>query len=267
MEIAQKAFILLGFLLLSAFFSGVETAFVSLSEIKIQHLLNQNAKGIKLVKRLKDNHHRLIITILIGNNLVNIAASAIATSIAIDTFASNAIGIAVGVMTLVILIFGEIIPKNLAMAKNEWIAVQAAPALRLLQYVLLPVIKTLEWVTQLISSPIDTETTDPIITEAEIKSAVSLGEEVGEVEEDERIMIHNIFRFSDLQVSEIMIDRTRMFSLDATENLRDAAQEVIRQGYSRIPVYEENADNIVGILYTKDVLQASLKGRVVLIKL
>jgi CBS domain containing-hemolysin-like protein len=123
------------------------------------------------------------------------------------------------------------------------------------------VIKILEWVTVLISSPIDTEAADPIITEAEIKSAVSLGEEVGEVEEDERIMIHNIFRFSDLQVSEIMTDRTRMFSLDATENLKGTAQEIIRQGYSRIPVYEENADNIVGILYTKDVLQASLKSQ------
>jgi len=261
MEIAEQFFILLIFIFLSAFFSGVETAFVSLSDIKIQHFLDQNKKGIKRVKALKDNNKRLIITILIGNNLVNIAASSIATSIAIDIFKSNAIGISVGIMTLTILIFGEIIPKNIAMAKNEWIAIKAAPAVRLLQVVLFPVIKILEWFTMFISIPIDTNGADPIITEAEIKSAVSLGEEVGEVEEDERIMIHNIFRFSDLQVNEIMTDRTRMFSIRAGENLRDIAQEIIRQGYSRIPVYEENADNIVGILYAKDVLQATLKNQ------
>jgi len=235
----------------------VETAFISLSEIRIQHLIEQNRRGIQLVKDLKDNNERLIITILIGNNLVNIAASSIATAITIQTFESNAIGIAVGIMTLVILIFGEIVPKNIAIANNEQIAIFAAPVIRVLQYVLFPFIKLLELFTLFISKPFQ-DSSEPIITEEEIKSVVSLGEEVGEVEEDERIMIHNIFRFSDLQVNEIMIDRTMMFSIDAVMSLQDVAQEIVDRGYSRIPVYEEKPDRMIGILYSKDVLKAIL---------
>ncbi len=255
MDIPDHSFILLIFILLSAFFSGVETAFVSLSDIKIQHLVEEKRRGIGLVKTLKDNYQRLIITILVGNNLVNIAASAIATSIAIDRLESNAIGIAVGVMTLVILIFGEIIPKNIAIAKNEVIAVAAAPIIQALQYILFPIIKLLELFTLFISKPFGNDQ-DPIITESEIKSVVSLGEEAGEVEEDERIMIHNIFRFSDLQVSEIMTDRTRIFSIDAESNLPDVTHEIIQKGFSRIPVYNSDPDDIAGILYIKDILKA-----------
>jgi len=254
MDIPDYSFILLICIFLSAFFSGVETAFVSLSDIRIQHLLEEKKRGISLVKALKDNYQRLIITILVGNNLVNIAASSIATSIAIEIFESNALGIAVGIMTLVILIFGEIIPKNIAIAKNEMIAVAAAPIIQALQYVLFPIIKLLEMFTLFISKPFEGEQ-DPIITESEIKSVVSLGEEAGEVEEDERIMIHNIFRFSDLQVSEIMTDRTQIFSIDGESNLADVIHDIIQKGFSRIPVYNTDPDNIAGILYIKDILK------------
>jgi len=255
MEIPEQSFILLICILLSAFFSGIETAFVSLSDIRIQHLLEEKKRGISLVKTLKDNYQRLIITILVGNNLVNIAASSIATSIAIDIFKSNGIGIAVGIMTLVILIFGEIIPKNIAIAKNEVIAVASAPIIQALQYILFPIIKLLELFTLFISKPFENQQ-EPIITESEIKTVVSLGEEAGEVEEDERIMIHNIFRFSDLQVSEIMTDRTQIFSIDAESNLPDVTHDIIQKGFSRIPVYNNDPDNIAGILYTKDILKA-----------
>jgi len=259
MDITQQSFLLLIFIVLSAFFSGVETAFISLSDIRLQHLVEQKQKGIRLVQLLKGNSQRLLITILIGNNLVNIAASSVATSIAIDIFKSHAIGISVGVMTLIVLVFGEITPKTIAMAKNEWIAIHAAPVIRICQAVILPIIILLEWLTALISKPIGTNGNAPIITEAEIKTVVDLGEEAGEVEEDERIMIHNIFRFSDLHADEIMTDRTQIFSLAADSSLRDVAQNILRMGYSRIPVYDQNADNIIGILYSKDVLQAVLK--------
>lgn len=259
MDITDQAFILLLFLFLSAFFSGVETAFISLSDIRVQHLAEKGRRGIRLVQYLKEHNERLIITILIGNNVVNIAASSIATSIAIDIFHENAIGIAVGIMTLLILVFGEIVPKNIAIAKNEWIAVAAAPIIRLLQYGLFPAIKLLEWFTKFISKPFG-DGVEPIITEAEIKSVVSLGEVVGEVEEDERIMIHNIFRFSDLQANEIMVDRTKMFIIDADDHLQVIAQEIVRKGFSRIPVFQEKHDNIIGILYAKDVLNAMLSG-------
>ncbi|MCP4689839.1 MAG: HlyC/CorC family transporter, partial [Desulfobacterales bacterium] len=260
MGVVEQSLVLLFFIFLSAFFSGVETAFISLSDIRIQHLMEKNKKGIGLVKKLKDKNQRLIITILIGNNLVNITASSLATALAIEMLQSNAIGIAVGGMTLIILVFGEIIPKSVAMAKNEWIAIQAAPVIRVLQYLLFPVIKLLEWFTVLIARPIEGDEAAPIITEAEIKSVVSLGEEVGEVEEDERIMIHNIFRFNDIQVDEIMVDRTRMFSLESSQIIRDVAPEIVTQGYSRIPVHGETPDDLKGVLYAKDVLQAVLKA-------
>jgi putative hemolysin len=260
MEIPDQSIILFIFLCLSAFFSSAETAFISLSDIRIQHLIDQERRGIRRVKKLKDNNQRLLITVLIGNNLVNISASSIATSMAIQVFHSNAIGIAVGIMTILILIFGEIVPKNIAMAKNEPLAIFSAPILQVLQYVLYPVILILELITILLSKPFENEQSDPIITEEEIKSVVSLGEEVGEVQEDERIMIHNIFRFSDLRADEIMIDRTHTFSIDSETEIEKAAADVVSKGYSRIPVYKEKPDNIVGILYAKDMLAAILSG-------
>jgi CBS domain containing-hemolysin-like protein len=256
----QSLLLLLIFLCLSAFFSSVETAFYSLSDIRIQHLMEQNRKGIRLVKALKDNNQRLIITILIGNNLANISASSIATSIAIKIFDSNAIGIAIGIMTILILVFGEIIPKNIAMTRNEWIAIASAPVIQFLQLLLFPVIKLLEYFTRFISRPFEGDNYDPIITEEEIKSVVSLGEEIGEVKEDERIMIHNIFRFSDLRADEIMIDRTHVFSIDSETKISDAAKKIVEKGYSRIPVYEKKPDHIIGILYAKDILKAVLSG-------
>jgi len=257
-----QAIILAVLIVLSAFFSGVETAFFSLSEIRIQHLLETRKKGMGLVKRLRDNNQRLMITILIGNNLVNIAASSVATSLAIQFAGSHAIGIAVGFMTFVILVFGEITPKTIALARNEWITVKAAPVITGMQYVFFPFIIFLERVTALASNPFKGAGLEPIITEEEIKSVVSLGEEAGEVEEDERIMIHNIFRFSDLKASEIMTDRTRIFSISSEKTAREVAPEIVGQGYSRVPVYEESADqdHMIGILYAKDVLEAIIDG-------
>ncbi|MBF0451665.1 MAG: HlyC/CorC family transporter [Candidatus Magnetomorum sp.] len=259
MDIPDQSFLLLFLIVLSAFFSGVETAFVSLSDIRLNHLCEkENKKSILRVKRLKANSERLIITILIGNNLVNIAASSIATKVAIDIFQSGGIGIAIGMMTLIILIFGEIVPKHIAMAKNEFIAVLAAPVIRILQIVLFPLIFLLEKLTKFVAKPMNNEPAEPLITEAEIKSVVTLGEEIGEIEKDERIMIHNIFRFSDLQANEIMTDRTQIFSLDATSYLKEVSEHIVSNGFSRIPVFEDHSDNIKGILYARDVLQLLL---------
>jgi CBS domain containing-hemolysin-like protein len=245
----------------SAFFSSVETAFVSLSEIRVQHLLENGKKGVALVKRLRDNYQRLIITILIGNNLVNIGASSIATSMAIKVYGDTGVGIAVGVMTFVILVFGEITPKTVAMAHNEWLAITAAPLVRAIQFPFFPAILLMEWITAALARPMRNKDCHPVITEAEIKSVVSLGEEIGEVEEDERIMIHNIFRFSDLEVYEIMTDRTRIFSVNADRTVDEVAPEIVKQGYSRVPVFKEVPDRMVGVLHAKDVLHAAISGR------
>ncbi len=258
MDTTDQFFILFIFLFFSAFFSGVETAFTSLSDIRIQHLVEQNRKGIRLVKKLSNNRQRLLVTILIGNNFVNITASALATSLAEKLFADNGISIAIGVMTFAILVFGEITPKTLAMAKNETVAIFTAPFIRVLQLVLYPIIMLLEGITNVISRPISGSSNPLLITEAEIKSVVSLGEELGEVEEDEKIMIHNIFRFSDLEAHEIMIDRTMMFVLDAENDFATTVEQFVKKGFSRIPVYEEKIDNVIGVLYIRDVLLAAI---------
>ena len=253
--------VLLGFLIfLSAFFSSAETAFTSLSDIRIQHLVEQGRKRFRLVSRLQENRHRLLITILIGNNLVNIAASSLATKIAIDVMGSSGVGIAVGVMTFIILVFGEVTPKTLALAKNEWFAATSAPFLFALQFLLYPIRIFLEVVARLMERPMNPPEL-PVITEDEIINVVTLGEEAGEVEEDERIMIHNIFRFSDLQAYQIMTDRTAIFSVAADIKVADIAQEIVKRGYSRIPVYEGKRDKIVGVLYSKDVLNAVISGK------
>lgn len=252
--------ILLGILIvLSAFFSGTETAFTSLSKIRIQHLLEQKKKGIKRVKILTDNTERLIITILIGNNLVNIAASSIATSIAIEVLKSNGVGIAIGLMTLIILIFGEIFPKTIATSRNEFIAIHSAPVIQFLQILLFPFIKFLESLVFFISRPFRKGSKKPLITEAEIKSIVRLGALSGEVEKDEVEMIQNIFRFSDMRVREIMTDRSHIYAIDINNNCNEICDEIIEKGFSRIPVYKKNIDNIIGILYTKDLLQAIIQ--------
>ncbi|MBF0102877.1 MAG: HlyC/CorC family transporter [Desulfobacterales bacterium] len=258
MSTITQSFILFCLILLSAFFSGIETAFISLSEIRINHLMEQNKRGIRLVKQLKDKHKRLITTILIGNNLVNISASSIATKLAIDLFGSHAIGFAVGLMTLSILVFGEIIPKTIAMNHNESIAIAASPIIRMIQYPLYPMIKLMEWVSWLVAKPFSKTYTDPLITEAEIKTALNLGENIGAIEEEERIMIHNVFRFCDMQADDIMIDRTRMFTVNAQNTLNNVVDDINQKGYSRIPVFDGNADNVIGILYAKDILRAVL---------
>ncbi|MBW1989056.1 MAG: HlyC/CorC family transporter, partial [Deltaproteobacteria bacterium] len=261
MSLELEAASLVALILCSAFFSGVETAFVSLSAIRLQHLVESGKKGIAKVARLKKDPQRLIITILIGNNLVNIAASSLATSVAIEILGSVGVGIAVGVMTFLILVFGEITPKTIAMMKAEWICIHTAPILYVLQFLFWPAIVLLQSQTKALSKPLGRGANAPLITEEEIKSVVSLGEEIGEVEEDERIMIHNIFRFSDLECAEIMTDRTQIFSVEATRTVEEVTPEIVRRGYSRIPVYDVNPDRMVGVLYAKDVLQALISNK------
>ncbi len=249
----------------SAFFSSAEAAFISLSDIRVQHLCETGDARMRLVRSLRQNRQRLVITLLIGNNLVNTAAAAVATSVTMHILGPNAVGLslslAVGLTTFILLVFGEITPKNLALARNEAVASAFAPVIRLIEYGFLPLILVLEAINRVLTRPMAGQEKLPIITEDEIKTVVNLGEEVGEVEENEAQMIHNIFRFSDLTINEIMTDRTQIFALKADRSLRDAAAEAAKWGYSRIPVYETNRDHMVGILHVKDILAALLSGR------
>ncbi len=250
---------LLGILIaLSAFFSGVEAAYLALTAVDIKRMIDKDRRWANTVKLLKEHPHKLVITILIGNNLVNIAASTIAASLAMKTFESNALGIATGIMTLLILIFGEITPKTLAIGHKRLVTRIAAVPLRIMGLVFYPVILVLDVFTRFLAKVFKAKMEEKV-TEEEIKSVVSLGEESGTIEKEERRMINSILKFDDTEVSEIMTPRVDFFSVDSTDNVKEVTDEVFNEGRSRIPVFED--DDIVGVLFAKDMFECIAHGK------
>ena len=240
--------VLLVLLLLSGFFSSAETALFSISKAKAIHLAKQKGPTNKLIKKMKADPHRLLSTILIGNNIVNIGASAIATAITIDLFESHAVGIATGVMTFLILIFGEIFPKSIATRNNILIARLVIFPLYWLSILFTPLIVFLNFIPKL-TGKIHKK---PIVTEEELMTFVEVVEEEGGIEEEEKALIENIFEFDDTNASEIMAPRADMFVIDVNEELK--LEEIVKSGFTRIPVIEGDIDHVVGILNIKDLL-------------
>jgi putative hemolysin len=240
--------VLLVLLLLSGFFSSAETALFSISKAKAIHLAKQKGPTNKLIKKMKADPHRLLSTILIGNNLANIGASAIATAIMIDLFESHAVGIATGVMTFLILIFGEIFPKSIATRNNILIARLVIFPLYWLSILFIPLIVFLNFIPKL-TGKIHKK---PFVTEEELMTFVEVVEEEGGIEEEEKALIENIFEFDDTNASEIMAPRADMFVIDVNEELK--LEEIVKSGFTRIPVIEGDIDHVVGILNIKDLL-------------
>jgi len=242
-------------LFLSGFFSSSETALFSISKIKALHIAKDGSKTGHLILKMKEDSHTLLTTILIGNNLVNIGASSIATSIAIFYFASNAVGIATGIMTLLILIFGEIFPKSFANHNNILVARVVIYPLFWLSKLFFPLIYILNFIPKLhgkIDIPADT------VTEDELMTMVEVVEEEGEIKEKEKEYISNIFEFDDTSCSEIMTPRADMFAIDVSQEID--IEEILKTGYSRIPVMEDSIDNIIGILHVKDLFASFQKA-------
>ena len=260
MTIQNQILILVGLIILSAFFSGVETALFSLNKLRIKHLVKQKVKGAKLVEKLKNKPHRLLITILIGNNVVNIGASALATSIAYGISANYAVGMATGIMTLVILIFGEITPKSFATVHNEKVSLKVAGIINVLQIALFPLVILFESFTILLRKMFKYEE-GPLVTEEEIKTFVSVGAELGEVKESEKKMIHRIFRFTDLTAKDIMTPRHDITKVSINDKIKDVVNIFHKEGHSRIPVCKDNLDHIKGVVHLMDVQKALIKNK------
>ena len=242
-------------LFLSGFFSSSETALFSISKIKALHIAKDGSKTGHLILKMKEDSHTLLTTILIGNNLVNIGASAIATSIAISTFKSNAVGIATGIMTILILIFGEIFPKSFANHNNILVARFVIYPLCWLSKLFFPLIYLLNFIPKLhgtIDNPHET------VTEDELMTMVEVVEEEGEIKEEEKEYITNIFEFDDTSCSEIMTPRADMFVIDVSQDMD--IEEILKTGFSRIPVIEDSIDNIIGILHVKDLFASFQKA-------
>jgi CBS domain containing-hemolysin-like protein len=241
--------ILIILILFSAFFSSSETALFSLSEVKARILLEQKRKGAGVLYKLKRNPEKLIVTILLGNNIVNIAASALATVISTNLFGSFGVGIAIGVMTFLILVFGEIIPKSIAIAKAEKLSLLIAKPILFFMYLFWPLVWFFGWVAKIAGS------SKILVSASEIKTTAVMGLESGSIEKDEEKIIERAVEFADIDAEDVMTPRVDMFYLDGSLTLSKALSDIVGSPFSRIPIYLENKDNIIGILYIKDVLR------------
>lgn len=247
-------------IVLSAFFAMSETALVSLSRFKVRHWVEKKKFGSAYVKKLKDNPEALLSTILIGNNIVNTAAAAIATSIALQIFEHNAIGIATGVATFLILIFGDITPKSIGTNNNEILAPVLAPIIYSLSIAIYPITKVIEYFLKAINKLVGTKKM-PIITEEELKSIVKASEEEGSIKEIEKKMVQRIFDFDSIPVGDVMTRKKSMVLVSSDMQIRNVLQLPTAKMYSRFPVYEKNKEDIVGILYLKDMLKLLKDGK------
>ena len=263
----DKIIVLILLIILSGFFSAIETAFTTLTNFRVIHLLEQKKKGAELIKRLKDDYETLINTILVGNNIVNIGASALATTMVLDFFTAydlpfrNPVALTTGLMTLVVLIFGEITPKTIAANNAEKICFASAKLVNFLVVILSPITKILTIITKKLAKSAG-KTMKPIITEAELKTMIRIGENIGEINPLERKMIHNLFNFDTISVDQVMIPRHDMYCVEANKQLSEIIATICNKGYSRIPVYEKNKDKIIGVLYVKDILKQLYKKRI-----
>jgi len=258
--LGEALFLLLILIAFSAFFSGSEIAMMSLSKIKVMQLMDQKQFNAKILNRLKQNPHKLLVTILIGNNLANISASVYAESVAYNLFSSHAVGITIGVMTFLILVFGEIIPKSFCIRHAERISLTIAPLILFFYYLFFPAIWVLDFLDSVISKA-DPSTKKPLVTEEELRTMVKVSGKEGSINRLEQEMINRVLELNDIEVKEIMTPRVDMFRLECSESIKSVIQEVIRTGFSRIPVFEERVDDIKGIVYIKDLLSYIVENK------
>ncbi|MDD2517438.1 MAG: hemolysin family protein [Synergistales bacterium] len=257
-EIAQSILILVVLLLFSAFFSSSETAITSIGRGKLLAIQEKNPQRRKGIDWLISDMQRALTVILIGNNLVNIAASAVATQVAISLIGSKGLLLAVAFMTVVIVIFGEILPKSIAILKPDGIVSNALPLLRFINVVFSPLIWITVGIVKFFGSlmKVDLSSQHPFVTREEIEQMVNIGEASGVFEEEERRMIHGVISFEETRVYEIMIPRTDMMAVPGDISISDSIPVFRECGHSRLPVYEKSPDHIVGILYVKDLIGA-----------
>lgn len=243
-------------LLLSAFFSSAETALITVNRIRLRTLAEDGDMRAKRVLRITDDSGKMLSAILIGNNIVNLSASSIATSLAIKLWGSVGAGIATGVLTLLILLFGEISPKTLATIYSERIALSYSGIIELFMKLMTPIIYIINKLSTgfLMLLRVDPNADTQQMTEEELRTIVDVSKESGVIESEEHTMINNVFDFGDAQAKEVMVPRIDM-TFANIESTYDELIEIFQEDkFTRLPIYEETTDNIVGILNMKDLL-------------
>lgn len=257
-DIYIKSGIVLVLLIFSAVFSSSETALTAITAAKIRQLKEHDEYSANILKRVKKKLDKILITILIGNNIVNIAATAILTEITGEVFGGKGSStlIATIIMTILILIFGEITPKTFAAQNPEKVAVRVSTPLEVLSKILKPVLFLLNKITSIVIRMFGGKVgiNSPFVTEEEIRSLVDVGEEEGVLKHQEKRMIEGIFDIDDTDVADVMVPRIDIVSVSEKESVKKVLDLIITYGHSRIPVYNDTIDNITGIVYAKDIL-------------
>ncbi len=250
-------------LLFSIFFSGSETAFVSLQRVRVQHLVENKVRGAKRVSRIIARPEKLLSTVLFGNTLANTAAAAIATAMAIHFWGEHGVLYATFGLTAFLLIFTETTPKTIAAQHAERLALLSVRPLELFSWLFSPFVIALSWIaigfTKMVGSK---PVTKSIARPEEIRTMITLGEKEGTVEEAEADMLHKVFDFGDRPVREVMVPRPEVVAIEQGAKVSDFLALYAESPLSRFPVYQENMDNVVGILSVKDVLMAEAKDTI-----
>ena len=246
---------------LSAFFSSAETSMTTVNKIRIQSLADQGDKQASILLTVIEDSGKLLSTILIGNNIVNISASSLATTLTMRLFGNAAVSISTGIITLLVLIFGEITPKTMASLHAEKMALSYARIIHFLMFLLTPVIflvnKMAKGVLTLLR--VDDSVKESTITEHELRTLVNVGHKEGVIETEERQMIYNVFDFGDSQAQDVMVPRIDVTFADVNSSYEDLIQLFREEKHTRFPVFEETTDNIIGIINVKDLLLTDQK--------
>lgn len=260
-NVIQLILIIVG-ILLSAFFSSSETALTSTNVFKIRQMEKNGVEKAPLVRNLVDNIGSVLTTILIGNNIVNIVTTTIATIFFTEVMGPRGAVISPIILTIVVLIFGEVTPKNIASANSEQLALRVARPIKILDVILKPINFLLGKITGAITKIFVAEENDSnLVTEEDLKTIVDVSEEQGVINNEESEMINNVFEFGNSYVSDIMTPRTNMEAINLSSTEEEINEILKGANHSRIPVYGKNIDNIVGILHMKDIVSAVADGR------
>ncbi|MCI7795656.1 MAG: hemolysin family protein [Lachnospiraceae bacterium] len=259
---ALQIVIVIGLLGLSAFFSSAETAMTTVNRIRVRNLAEAGLERAEILAKILDNQPKMLSAILIGNNIVNISASSLMTVVVTDIFGNAYIGAATGILTLMVLIFGEITPKTAATLYSETVALRFAKSIYLMMQILTPVIFIVDKLSlvALRLLRIDPNRKPEAITEEELRTIVEVSHEEGVIESDEKKMIYNVFDFGDSVVKDVMVPRVEMTFIDVNADYSEVVEIFRQEKYTRYPVFEGTTDNVIGIVNIKDLLLAENNG-------
>ena len=255
MQLEYEIAALIAMIGLSGYFSGLEVALVSIRLSKIEQMVKDKVRGAVSLHKLKSNPSRMMSSVNLGNNLASIAATALATDLSLKLFGDDGLAIAIGIMTFLILIFGEITPKTYCNANAAKVAVKNSRILLIFSYALFPIVWIFEIITKGMIKLTGSSDMPPGLTEDEIKEIVKQGYKDKAIEKQESELVHGALNFDDIVIRSVMTPRTKMFKLNSKMMLFEALPEINKSGFSRIPVFAENTDQIVGIIHARDVLK------------